>query len=126
MKLYLKQKFPTVKAQINRDKVRMTGPTEALYDAKAYLIRRKEIKTPEAQNIRFTLKTSATRLQILTVIGRQTGRELVYDPALKDVLDQQVEINCRQINLNELVDQILSGSDLKNEVTAKKIQISAP
>ena len=126
LKQTLKQKFPDVRFHVVPNKVLMTGPTEMLYAAKAFLIRRNVIEVRDERNIRFTLKTSANRLQILSVIARQTGRELLYDPALNDLLDQQVKIECHQINLSELVDQILSGTDLKNEVTTSKIQILAP
>ena len=126
LKESLKQKFSDVKFQVSRGRVRMSGPPAAMYAAKAFLIRRNQIKAPDAKSIHFTLKTSANRLQILRVVARQTGRELVYDPSLGDLLDQQVKIECHQINLNELVDQILSGSGLQNEVTSSKIQILAP
>jgi len=126
LKQTLKQKFPDVRFHVVPNLVLMTGPTEMLYAAKAFLIRRNVIEVRDERNIRFTLKTSANRLQILSVIAKQTGRELLYDPALRDLLDQQVKIECHQINLSELVDQILSGTDLKNEVTTSKIQILAP
>ncbi len=126
LKATLKQKFPDVKAQVSRERVRMSGSPDKLYAAKSFLIRRNQIKTPDAKNIRFTLKTSATRLQILNAIARQTGRELIYDPSHRDTLDQQVEVECRQANLNKLVDLILAGSDLQSEVGSSKIQVLAP
>ena len=122
----LKQKFTDVKFKVSRDRVRMSGPPESMYAAKAFLIRRNQIKAPDAKSIHFTLRTSANRLQILRAVAKQTGRELVFDPSLGDLLDQQVKIECHQINLNELVDQILSDSGLRNEVTSSKIQILAP
>lgn len=122
----LRQKFPDVKAQVSRERVRMSGSPDTLYAAKSFLIRRNKIKTPDAKNIRFTLKTSATRLQILNAIARQTGRELIYDQSHRDTLDQQVEIECRRADLNELVDLILDGSDLQNEVGSSEIKILAP
>ena len=123
LKATLKQKFPDVKAQVSRERVRMSGSPDKLYAAKSFLIRRNQIQTPDAKNIRFTLKTSATRLQILNAIARQTGRELIYDQSHRDTLDQQVEVECRRANLNELVDLILAGSDLQSEVGSSKIQV---
>ena len=126
LKREMKVKFPELKLQVSRTKVRMDGTTDQLYAAKSFLIRRNRMETPDEQDRRFSLKTSATRLQILSVIARQTGKELIYDASLQSLLDQQVEIECHQVNLDELVDQILTGSQLDSETTSAAIQILSP
>jgi len=125
LKQILKTKFPEVSFQVTRDKVRMSGDTDKIYAAKAFLIRGSSVEEtkPDSKDVRFTLKTSATRLQILNAVARQTGRELQFDPALRGVLAQQVEIECQQITLSELVVQILAGSELESRVTSADIQI---
>ncbi len=124
LKQKLQENFPELKFRLSRDTVRMTGKIDQLYAAKAFLIQQNRIGRPDSANVRFTLKTSATRVQILTAIAAQTGRELMFDPTFRSTLDQQVEIECRQVSLDELVDQILTGSGLQAETTSSAIEIS--
>lgn len=119
----LRKEFAGIKFSVSDKLVKMTGDTDQMYAAKAFLVRRNKFSPPPSRDIRFTLKTSATRFQLLKTIAKQTGRKLTYDASIKRSLDQQITIECQQVDLERLIEKTLDGSVLAFELTKSEIKL---
>jgi hypothetical protein len=123
LKSELADQFPDIKFRINNEFVRMSGRHEQLYAARAFLIRSNQPDSSDDQDTRFSMKTAATRLQLLKAIAKQTGRKLVYDE-LNDRAMDQITIECREVTLETLVQMTLDGSNITFEITDSEIKLS--
>lgn len=108
----LGREFPDCNFRVKRDSLVVRGSVKSVYNVKHRLVQSTSTAQATSDSQRFTLKTTATRLQIIEAIGRQLARTVDYDATLGPILNQRIAIDCQQVTFDDLMQQILGGTDL--------------
>lgn len=77
----------------------------------------------EPQNRVVTLQTRASRGAVLNSIARELDLQLQFDPAVRPVLEQQVELDVKRASYDELIRKTLAGTALVHEIGQGRLLI---
>jgi hypothetical protein len=107
----LKLQFPQCQLTLRGQVLSAVGSAQELAKIESTLV---AFRVPQqGQEERYTLSTLATREQILATIADRTGRILVFEPELKRALDQRIELNIKNVTLEELIAEALQETNLR-------------
>lgn len=71
----------------------------------------------------YSLKTHATRQQILETICQRIGRRLEFAPELARTMDERIEFSVEDVELEELIRKVLEDTDLNYDLDSERLTI---
>jgi hypothetical protein len=121
----LRKQHPKLKLEILKDELNASGPSAAFASLERQLGTQSRSSRTEAGDRRFTLtKTKAPRGSILATIAQQLGLKLKFPHDLRTALNERIEIDVQQVTLQELMDKVLAGTELKFEIEDGEFRIA--
>lgn len=107
----LKRQLPEVSFSMRGKTLIAKGSLNDLVTLTDWLVSQREAERGAVQT--YSLKTHATRQQILTTVCQRINRNLEFAPDLARIMDERIELSVDKVDLDEVVRQSLAGSDLK-------------
>lgn len=107
----LKQQFPDVQFSMKGKTLVANGTAGDLVAATRWLVSQRTARQGAVQM--YSLKTNATRQQILAAVCQRLNGTLEFAPELARTMDERVELSVDKVALDELVRQTLDGTNLK-------------
>lgn len=123
--LELKEQFPDLKISSTKKSIRATGDPVLIAGLTRALIGAVKPKSTNPDETPWTLKnTRASRRVILMKIAEVSGKKFSFTSDSVNDLNQQVLVNVKDATIEELVEEVLDGSDLRYEITEDNLRIS--
>jgi hypothetical protein len=122
----MKKMLPQLKSQFSSAKFSIKGKTLIAHGQVANLSEISKWLVAERKPAKgklkvYSLKTHATRKQILATICR--GRTLEYAPELSRIMDERIEFSVENVGLEELIRKVLQNTDLKFTLSQDQLKI---
>ena len=121
----LQKQHPQLKLELLKEKLTASGPSAAFGPLERRLGTRSSSSRTDNGERRFTLnKTKAARGSIVATIAQQLGLKLKFPDEAKSALSERIEIDVQQVTLEELMDEILAGTELSFQIEGGELKIS--
>ena len=120
----LKKEFPQLRVNLERGAIQVSASPDELSDVGRWLVAQQRPTSSASSEKRFTLKTMATRGNILGSIANQLSIKLRVDESLKSTLDERIEIDVNGVSLQDLLRKTLEGSNIDYLIQPGELKLS--
>ncbi len=123
--LQLAEEFPNCNLKALGRSIVAQGPTAEIARLQKHLARLQSADVGDSTRHRFSMvDTKAKRGVILASVARTLELELSYPPESRQALDEVIEISVRDVTAEEILANVLAGTNLTYEISNQQLLLS--